>query len=377
MTAQRPSVRVALCITELEVGGAERCLAELAMRLDRSRFSPVVYSLGPRPADNDRSLVGQLESAGIEVHCLGARGMLDAPRVAWKLAKLLRSQRAEILQTFLFHANLIGRFAARWAATPRVVAGIRVAERRGRWRLAADRWTSQLVDRYVAVSQAVAAFSQTAGGLPAEQIVVIPNGVDVRIFDEAAPADLKEFGIAAGRRTATYVGRLDPQKGLSEMIANSGSWLQRLADHDLLLVGDGPQRQELEALTHKLGLGQRIRFTGWRSDVPAILRASEMLLLPSRWEGMPNVVLEAMGCRLPVVAMDVEGVGELLGPNRGEQTAPAGNFQVFAEKVLAIASSAELRARLGDENRRRVEQSFTFDAMTAAYAALFDELVGR
>ena len=376
MTVQRPPVRVALCITELELGGAERCLAELAMRLDRSRFSPVVYSLGPRPADNERSLVGQLERAGIEVHCLGARGMLDAPRVAWKLAKLLRSQRAEILQTFLFHANLIGRFAARWAATPHIVAGIRVAERRGRWRLAVDRWTSRLVDRYVAVSQAVAAFSQTAGGLPAKRIVVIPNGVDVQIFDEAAPADLKEFGIAAGRRTATYVGRLDPQKGLSEMIVNSG-WLERLADHDLLLVGDGPQRQELEALTHKLGLGQRIRFAGWRSDVPAILRASEMLLLPSRWEGMPNVVLEAMACRLPVVAMDVEGVGELLGPGRVEQTAPAGNFQVFAEKVLAIASSAELRARLGDENRRRVEQSFTFDAMTAAYAALFDELVGR
>ena len=377
MTAQRPPVRVALCITELEVGGAERCLAELAIGLDRGRFSPVVYSLGPRPDDNERSLVGRLETAGIEVHCLGARGMLDAPRVAWKLARLLKSQPAEVLQTFLFHANLIGRFAARWAATPHVAAGIRVAERRSRWRLAIDRWTSRFVDRYVAVSQAVARFSQTEGGLPAERIVVIPNGVDVRIFDSATPADLADFGIRAGRRSATYVGRLDPQKGLHEMIANSASWLERLADFDLLLVGDGPQRQELEALTRKLKLDQRIRFSGWRRDVPSILKASEMLLLPSRWEGMPNVVLEAMACRLPVVAMDVEGVGELLGPNRGEQTAPAGNFQVFADKALAIASSAELRARLGAENRLRVEQSFTIEAMIAAYAALFDELAGR
>lgn len=370
-------MRIALCITELEVGGAERCLAELALRLDRSRFAVAVYSLGSRPIDDERSLVPKLESAGIEACCLGGRRALDAPRIAWKLARRLKAQRAEIVLTFLFHANLIGRFAARWAGSPHVVSGIRVAERESRWHLSLDRWTSRLVDRYVAVSQSVAAFSEREGGLPRERIVVIPNGVDIAIFDAAAPADLTELGLGRSRRTATYIGRLEPQKGLEALIASSKAWLERLPDHDLLLVGDGPQRKELESLVLRLGLDERVRFAGWRRDVPAILRASEMLLLPSRWEGMPNVVLEAMACRLPIVAMDVEGVGELLGPQRGEQTAPAGDLQVFAEKLFAIASSADLRARLGAENRRRVEQAFTWDAMVAAYAALFDELVGR
>lgn len=359
------------------MGGAERCLAELALRLDRDRFAVVAYALGPRPADDERSLVPRLEAAGVEVHCLGGRGVFDAPAVAWKLARLLKRQRPDIVQTFLFHANLVGRLAARWAAAPRVVAGIRVAERDRRWHLVLDRWTSQLVDRYVAVSQSVAAFSQSEANLPGERIVVIPNGIDVQAFDAAAPADLAEFGIRPGRRAATYVGRLDRQKGLRELIAHSKDWLERLPEHDLLLAGDGPQREELEALVQRLGLGERIRLAGWLKNVPAILRASEMLLLPSRWEGMANAMLEAMACRLPIVAMDVEGVGELLGPNTGDQTAPAGNMQVFADKIVAIAGSAELRARLGAENRRRVEESFTLDAMVARYAALYDELLGR
>jgi glycosyltransferase involved in cell wall biosynthesis len=370
-------VRLALCITELEIGGAERCLAELALRLAPDRFTVAVYSLGPRPANDERSLVPKLEAAGIEVHCLGGRGTFDAPAVAWKLARLLKRQRPEIVQTFLFHANLIGRFAAKWAGAPYVVAGLRVAEWQKCWRLALDRWTSRLVDRYVAVSQSVAAFSQREAGLPAERIAVIPNGIDTRAIDSAPPANLAELGIRPGRRALTYIGRLDPQKGLDELIAHSQAWLARLPEHDLLLVGEGPQRAELEALTRGLGVADRIWFAGWQSDVPAILRASELLLLPSRWEGMPNALLEAMACRLPVVAMDVEGVGELLGENRDEQTAPAANMQVFADKLVAIATSAELRARLGAENRRRVETSFTLDAMAAAYAALYDELVGR
>ena len=375
--APRQPVRLALCITELEVGGAERCLAELALRLDPDRFAVIVYSLAARPANEERSLVPKLEAAGIEVHCLGGRGTFDAPAVAWTLARLLKRQRAEVVQTFLFHANLIGRFAALWAGAPYVVAGLRVAEKQKRWHLALDRWTSRRVDRYVAVSQSVATFAQREAGLPAERIVVIPNGIDTQTVDAATPADLAGVGIRPGRRAVTYIGRLDPQKGLHELIAHANDWLARLPEHDLLLAGEGPQRAELEALTRQLGLGDRIRFAGWQSDVPAILRASEILILPSRWEGMPNALLEAMACRLPVVAMDVEGVGELLGPNRDEQTAPAGDMQVFSDKLVAIASSAELRARLGAENRRRVETSFTLDAMVAAYAALYDALVGR
>lgn len=366
-----------MCITDLDIGGAEQRFAELALRLDRRDFSPVIYALGPRPAERQRSIAPRLEAAGLDVHCLNARSVVNAPAVTRRFSALLKQQRAEVLLSFLYHANLLGRAAARWAGVPRVACGIRVAERRSRWRLRLDRWTSRWVDAYVAVSESVAAFSRTEGGLPPDRLLVIPNGIDVGRFDQAAPADLTDFGIGPGRKAVTFVGRLDPQKGLYEFISAAPAWLDPLQDYDLLLVGDGPQREELQRLVQQRGLSHRVRFAGWRPDVPAILRSSAMLVLPSLWEGMPNVLLEAMACRLPVVASNVEGVAELLGPQCDAQIALAGDMQGAAAKIVAIASSADLAARLGQSNRQRVESHFSVEGMVEAYSDLLHRLAGR
>ena len=120
----------------------------------------------------------------------------------------------------------------------------------------------------------------------------------------------------------TFVGRLEKQKGVNWLIESAPLWLAELPDCHLLLVGDGPMRATLESAAAASGLGERIHFAGWRADVPEILAASDLLVLPSAWEGMPNVVLEAMASRRPVVATDVEGVRELLGPGADLQTVP-------------------------------------------------------
>ena len=162
-TGEDARLRLALCITELEPGGAERALVRLATGLDRERFEPVVYCLAGQPAHDRASLVESLEEAGVETHCLDGRGARNAMSVLRRLTRLFRAHRPHVVQTFLFHANLLGRIAARRAGVPRVVCGIRVAERRGRWRLWADRWTSGWVDMNVCVSQAVADFSRSFG----------------------------------------------------------------------------------------------------------------------------------------------------------------------------------------------------------------------
>ncbi|HUY35625.1 MAG TPA: glycosyltransferase [Pirellulales bacterium] len=368
-------LRLALCATELAPGGAERCLVELATRLDRTRFEPVVYSLAPPGAR--RSLIERLEAAGVAVHFLAGRGIRSAPGVCRRLAQRLKSQGAEVLQTFLFHANVMGRVAARWAGVPHVVCGLRVAERRANWHLRLDRWTTRLVDQYVCVSDAVRDFSIARGRLTPERMVVIPNGVDLGRFDQAATVDLAALGVPAGRRAVTYVGRLDPQKGLPGLLVGARWWLDHLSDHDLLLVGDGPRRSDLEAEVRRLGLTDRVHFAGWRDDVAEILRASRLLVLPSRWEGMPNVVLEAMAARLPVVATDVEGVRALLGPRADLQTVAKDDPRAFAERVVAVLSDASLAARLGEENRLRAERHFSLGAMVSSYAALYHRLARR
>ncbi len=369
------SIPIALCITDLDLGGAERQLAELAARIDRNWFRPVVYCLGPRPPRDEASCAPLIERAGIECHCLGGRGARHFPRVTARLTTLLRSQRPAILQSFLFHANLVGRLAARRAGVPRVVCGLRVAERKQRWHLWLDRLTQARVDRYVCVSKAVADFSRREARLPAEKLAVIPNGIDPARYLAAAPADLTPFEIPPGALVAVCVGRLAPQKGHSWLLRTAPQWLGSLPDSHLLLVGEGPDRPRLERLVRETGLEGRIHLSGFSADVPGILAASRVLVLPSLWEGMPNVVLEAMAGGLPVVASNVEGVGELLGPLTGEQTVPCGDDRALAARIEAILRDESLARSLGSQNRERVTRYFSMDATCRAYERLWGALV--
>ncbi len=316
-----------------------------------------------------------LERAGIEVHCLGGTGKRHFLPVVRRLTRLLSERRPQLVQSFLFHANLAGRIAARQAGVECVLSGIRVAERQQRWHLWLDRLTSRRVNRYVCVSQSVAQFSVAEGGLPAEKMVVIPNGIDLEHYP-AEPADLSRFGVAPGRRVITYVGRLEPQKGVHWLLEMAPLWFARLPDCDLLLVGKGPDQPQLEQLATASGIGSRVHFAGWQADVPRILAASELLVLPSQWEGMPNVVLQAMASRLPVVSTDVEGVRELLGPQADSQTVAYGDSSGLSSRISQILSDVEQSKRLGELNRKRVAEEFSLQRMVAAYEDLWESLIG-
>ena len=373
MVGMNPTA-IGLCITDLDAGGAERQMAELATRVDRARFRPVVYCLGPRPECEEASCVPVLEQAGVEYHVLGGCGARHFLGVTARLTKLLKTQRPAVLQSFMFHANLVGRIAARRAGVPRVVCGIRVAEREKGWHPWLDRLTHSMVDRYACVSRAVAEFSRDKGHLPAGKLTVIHNGIDLSGFPADARADLAPQGIPAGARVVACVGRLARQKGQEWLIRSTRRWLAEVPDCHLLLVGDGPDRARLERCVVQTGLADRIHFAGYRSDVPAILAASDVLVLPSAWEGMPNIVLEAMATGLPVVASDVEGVRELLGPLADEQTVSHGDEPALTRRLTAILSDASHARALGTANRQRVEQSFSIEHTCRAYEQLWDSL---
>jgi glycosyltransferase involved in cell wall biosynthesis len=284
------------------------------------------------------------------------------------------SDRPTVVQTFLFHANLLGTLAARLAGVKHVVTGIRVAERRWRGHLVAVRLTDRWVARHVCVSQSVKEFSIKRGRLPTEKLVVIPNGVDVARFVAATACPVESLGVSRGRRIMVHVGRLDRQKGLAWLVALIPRVFAQLPQHDLVLVGTGGQRESLRGLAQELGVGDRVHFAGFRDDVPEILASSDVLVLASLWEGMPNVVLEAMAAGKPVVATDVEGVAEALGPHAAEQIVHRPDAKMFAERLVEIAKNAELAAKLGAANRRRAEQFFSLDRMAAAYCELYRSL---
>lgn len=210
-------------------------------------------------------------------------------------------------------------------------------------------------------------------GLPPQKFLVIPNGIDASRYP-ARLADLRTFGISPGRRAVVFVGRLESQKGVRWLIETAPLWLAKLPDCDLLMVGDGPLRASLEVAVQTAGVGDRVFFAGWRPDVHEILAASNLLVLPSAWEGMPNVVLEAMATRLPVIASDVEGVRELLGAGAARQTVGFGNTQVLIEKLVSLMSDKASAGAIGQENRHRVEKCFEVSRMVQAYETLWESL---
>ncbi|HET6324598.1 MAG TPA: glycosyltransferase [Planctomycetaceae bacterium] len=369
MPSETSPTRIAFCITDLDAGGAERALVQIVTRLDRQRWEPHVFCL-----DAGGVLAPELRAAGIEVVCLGARRRRDV-LVVRPLYRHLVALRPAILQTFLFHANVIGRLAGTAARVPVIVSGIRVAEKRSRARLWLDRVTDRLVTRHVCVSRDVADFSTTRGGLPHEKISVIPNGVDFERYANAAPAALTQFGVPHGSRVLLFVGRLDPQKGPLQLLEAAAELFLDHSDLQLVMVGDGPLATELRAWTVFRSLETRIHFVGRQTDIAGLMRAADVFVLPSQWEGLPNVVLEAMAAGTPVVATEVEGVRDLLTEGKTGTLVPRnGEFPLAQAIGRALGNREEVQA-MAVTAQSIVKESFTWPLVAAEYERLYADLL--
>jgi glycosyltransferase involved in cell wall biosynthesis len=366
-------MRIAFCITELNVGGAERCLVELATRLDRSRFEPTVFCLGPRPHHGADSLAVKLDDSGVPVQFLGAHSLGNAPRIFWRLRREFRTLKPDLVQSFLWHANVLGVWAAHSAGVRRIVTGLRVAEPRRQWRWRCEQFTGRWAQRHVAVSEGVAAFARDRIGLRAERIVVIPNGVEMPATPVPA-ADLASLGLNSGRRAIAFVGRLDEQKGIDWLVEQTPRLFAQAPDHDLVVVGTGPLEASLRTRVAELNVAGRIHFTGWRSDVSPILAACDLLVVPSQWEGMPNAVLEAMAAGRAVVAFDVEGTKDALGDEESPQIVSRNDRADFIDRIAEFAANNLLRIQLGNQNRARAAEYLRLDQMVARYERLYESL---
>jgi starch synthase (maltosyl-transferring) len=366
-------VPVSLVITDLDIGGAERALVALARRLDRRRWRPSVVCLGP-----EGRLAEPLRAAGIEPVCLGLKpGRPDRALLA--LARALRKARPWLVQSFLFHANLATRLAAPWAGQPWVLGGNRVAEQRPgkRWHLVLDRLSAGLSAGSVCVSQGVLRFTRDVTGVDPERLIVIPNGIDPAPFDQAEPLPRAAIGLPPEGFCALFVGRLDVQKGLATLLDAAEQVLAEHPDWRLVLVGDGPERPWLERrLAGNPILAAHVRWLGRRDDVPALLKMADVLVLPSLFEGMPNVVLEAMAARRAVVATAVEGTEDLVVPGQTGWLVPPRDPEALA-RALREAAADPIRCRsFGEAGYERVLAAFSLDRMASAYQKLWADVLG-
>lgn len=368
------TMRIDFVVTELFAGGAERCLTELALGATAAGDRARVFSLGPFPVGDRSVLVDRLRDGGVECSSGELCGLRTLPRCFSGLRGWLREGRADVCQTFLYHANVLGTRAAVAEGIAARVGGIRVAEARP-MRCFLERHAVRQMSAAVCVSGAVRRFARETLAAPDSITRVIPNGIDVARFERGNRTCWSALGWPDDSDVAIFVGRLHPQKGIDLLRRQVDRISPPGSRQKLLLVGDGPLRDRLERWTRRIG-HDRVQMIGWQADVAPLLRAARLLVLPSRYEGMPNVILEAMASGLPVVCSRVEGVEELLGDDV-RQTFAAGDDLAMAERVERFRADPELAASVGETNRARVAESFSIESMIDAYRRLYRQLTRR
>ncbi len=367
-------LRICELITELGPAGAERCVFELARRIDPSLFEVQVVSLRGGAVED------WLRGAGVKVTSLDIRGRWDLPALR-RLIRLLGDERIDLLHTHLFHADLVGRPAARWAGVPRLVHTVHVIERRFRpWQFAYARLAADRCDRIVCVSESVRRFHARRSGLPLDHYTVIPNGIDADAY--APDAELRrrfrrQWAIPESEVLLAFVGRLDPQKGIYTLLATISHLGARGNPASVVIAGDGPKRFIVENfIAHGEG-GRSTRWVGFVSDVRSVLAAADIFVMPSRWEGFGLAAAEAMAAGLPVIASDLPPLRELITHRRTGLLVEQGSAVALADAVEELLGDAELRRRLGSAAAQQARRAFSIDANVAAHERLYAEVAGE
>jgi glycosyltransferase involved in cell wall biosynthesis len=359
-------------------GGAEKALADIALNLDRDRYNVTVCAT--RSAGNYQPL---LNEAGIRTFIQGRQSRWDFGQW-WKLVRLLRREKVHILHTHLFGSNTLGRLLGR-------LGGVRVVVSHEHWstipkrQAQIDRVLYRLSTRVLVPSEASKALVVETEKIPARAISVLYNGVDVSRYRQASPEERadarREFGIEDHALLVGVVGRLSPEKGgVDTLIRAVYSLRKERPDARLLIVGDGPVRGELEKSDALLQAGDRgeqspVIFAGARQDIPRLLGAMDIFVLPSLNEALPIVILEAMAAGLPVIATRVGGVPEIVEDGVTGLLVTPGDEQKLLSALERLAGDHALRGGLAKAGYEQVRARFTIEQMVRSLEKIYDELL--
>ncbi|HEU4407136.1 MAG TPA: glycosyltransferase [Polyangiaceae bacterium] len=368
--------RVCFVVNNLDVGGLEKVAINLVNRLDRQRFEPslvcllgqgklfpdvllppdrvLVVDKGRRrpPLDFDPTVLGAIAQffrrTGADlVHAHNVAPLVFgglARRLAWSNAPLVYSEHNQI-----------------YSATPAQKRKFRVYVR--------------LADVVVAVSDDL---RKTLARDYALRARVIYNGVDGQRFrhDPAARERLRrEFGCHDGDFVVGTGVVLSEQKGVGFLLGAARRVLERAPEARFVIAGEGPARPELERRSLALGLGDRVRFLGYRRDIPEFLSALDLYALPSLWEGLPLALLEALAAGKPIVATRVGGNPEIIEDGVHGRLVPARDEVALADAILRVRADAALLAAAAERCRARFEQLFSVEAMVRAHQTLYADVL--
>lgn len=370
-------LRCMFVITSMPVGGAETLLVNLMRRMDRRRVRPEVVCL-KQPGPLGEQIRGEFP-----LHSQLLSGKWDV-RVLPRLVRLFRERQVDAIVTVGAGDKMFwGRLAGHLAGVPVIASALHsTGWPDGVGKL--NRRLTPITDAFIAVADAHGTFLREFEGFPADRVHVIRNGIDCDRFrpdPDSRQRLCAELGLDEQTPLVGIVAALRPEKNHA-MLLEVASQLRSLTPPiHWLIVGDGPEREGLENLAGRLGVGEQVHFLGTRADTERILPALDLFTLCSLNEASPVSILEALSCGVPVVATDVGSVKESILEGKTGRLVPAGDPRAMAVAVEQLLEQPELRRQMGQAGRSHVQQTGSLDAMVRGYEellkGLYDQQVQR
>lgn len=368
-------IRVLQGIRQGKVGGGESVLLSLVENIDKEIFEPVVLSF------TDGPMVEQLKAMNIPVHIIHTEKPFDIS--VWKkVRKLIRDERIDIVHAHGTRANSNMFWATRKEGLPLIYTchGWSFHQDQHSLKRKIRIWGERILTRKATVNICVSNANKKEGiALFGKSFdpVVIQNSIDGRKFDpDREYKDVrKEFGIDRSEILLGFIARFTWQKQPLVLINAFADALKEVPEVRLLLVGDGEQKQEALMLIEKLGIKEKIVLEDFRKDVPDLLAAIDIFVLPSLWEGLPVALLEAMSMSKPIIATGVDGTAEVIEDRVSGYLISTDNLkEQIAKAITHLCRNKELRDNLGAGARRRIQEHYNVEMMTKKNEEIYKNL---
>jgi len=364
-------IRALHVFPDLSIGGTQVIFLNTLQALDPARCRIVVACLeGP----------GALMPEVVEyapVHCQNRLSANNLSTLLF-LLRLMHAEQVDVVHTYYGRTRVYGRLAAILARVP-VIISAEMAQA-GPYSLkgwATERLFDYFTDHFVAVSEATKVHLFRTRQISPSKVTVIYPGVDLVRFDiqEMLPMIRYELGLPDHALVIGVVARLVPYKGHADLIAALPRILQAAPTTRLVFIGDGPAAPDLRHQVHEVGLTDQVHFLGERRDIPRLLRALDVFVLPSHQEGLGLAIIEAMAAGLPVVATRVGGIPDVVIEGETGLLVEPGNPAELAEAIIQLLTNPHIQRQMGIKGRQRVESYFTAQRSAANLTALYCRLL--
>jgi glycosyltransferase involved in cell wall biosynthesis len=384
-------IRILHIITRMSVGGAQENTLLSVEGLARLSGREVTLLSGIDDG-SEGDLLGRARRttrlAVLPELCRSVNPLSDLVAL-WNLYRFIREGRYHIVHTHMSKAGVLGRLAARLARTPLIVHTLHslVFHDYQPWIVNRTWWVvkklcAPLTDHFISVSSIISEKAIAAGIAPREKFTTIYSGMELDWFLEAQVDPLavrRELGIPEDALVVGKIARLFPLKGHDQLLDAAPAIIQRHPNVRFFLIGDGVLLDHLQRRIRDLGIGDHFIFAGLipRERIPEMLAAMDVLVHTSLREGLARVLPQALAMGKPCVSFDIDGAPEVVIPGKTGYLVPPGDSEALAESVSRLLADPELRARMGEAGRRRVDPAFRADTMVREIAGVYDMLLQR